>query len=228
VAGALGSAVGAGTIMVYAYGLLAAAMAAEFGWSRELVARNMTAFLLGSGIGTITLGWLISRFGIRGPAASMAGLFGVLFAAVALLPPSPLAHVALFLLIGILGSACTALPYSVAISGFFDQRRGLALGLVVAGSGVGSTLGPRIAQSLVTEHGWRTARSIKVVARGQGTCGLGRGPHHCTCIPSASDSCARVRPISPSPTIPSRAPFKERPINTFPGRHCDENFWFLL
>ncbi|HKS75016.1 MAG TPA: MFS transporter [Terriglobales bacterium] len=164
-AGSLGSAVGAGTIMVYAYGILAAAMGREFGWSRELLARNMTAFLVGSGIGTITLGWLISRFGIRGPSALMAGSFGLLFASVALTPASPATQVALFLVIGILGSAATALPYSVAISGFFDQRRGLALGLVVAGSGVGSALCPRVAQYLVAEHGWRTGfASIGIAA----------------------------------------------------------------
>lgn len=166
VAGALGSAVGAGTIMVYAYGILAAAMTAELGWSRELVARNMTAFLIGSGLGTITLGWLISRFGIRGPAASMAGAFGLLFAAVALLPAAPSAHVVVFLLIGILGSACTALPYSVAISGFFDKRRGLALGLVVVGSGVGATLAPRIAQYFVAGYGWRTGFATIGIAAG--------------------------------------------------------------
>lgn len=173
VAGAFGSAVGAGTIMVYTYGILAAAMGAEYGWSRALLARNMTAFLVGSGIGMITLGWLISRFGIRGPSALMAASFGMLFAAVALLPPLPSAHIAVFMLIGLTGSAASALPYSVAISGFFDKRRGLALGLVVAGSGVGATFGPTVAQHIVTEHGWRTGFiEIGIAAAVVAVCGL--------------------------------------------------------
>jgi MFS family permease len=161
----MGSAVGAGTIMVYTYGILAAAMGAEFSWDRNLLARNMTAFLVGSGVGTITLGWLISRYGIRKPAAIMAGSFGLLFAAIAWMPAAPLAMPVVFLLIGIAGAACTALPYSVAISGCFDARRGLALGLVVAGSGLGSAVGPRAAQYLVIEHGWRTGfASIGIAA----------------------------------------------------------------
>ncbi|HKR89326.1 MAG TPA: MFS transporter [Phenylobacterium sp.] len=155
VAGFLGSAVGAGTIMVYAYGILSAAMGEEFGWSRDTLSLNMTAFLVGSGLGTVFLGWLIAKLGIRRPAAVMAALFGLLFAAVALLPPQPSFFPALFLIIGLCGAACSALPYAVAISGFFDERRGLALGIVVAGSGAGSTFGPALAHYLVNNHGWR-------------------------------------------------------------------------
>lgn len=163
-AGVVGSTVGAGTIMVYTYGILGGAMGAEFGWSRDLVARNMTAFLIGSGTGTLVLGWLISRFGIRLPSALLAGMFGVLFALIAWAPPNPSLHVMTFLVIGFCGSAGTALPYAVAISGFFDEHRGLALGLVVAGSGVGSTFGPAIAQYLVVEHGWRAGFSVIGIA----------------------------------------------------------------
>ena len=155
VAGFLGSAVGAGTIMVYAYGILSAAMGEEFGWRRDTLSLNMTAFLVGSGLGTVFLGWLIAKLGIRRPAVVMAALFGLLFAAVPLLPPQPSFFPPLFLIIGLCGAACSALPYAVAISGFFDERRGLALGIVVAGSGAGSTFGPALAHHLVNEHGWR-------------------------------------------------------------------------
>ncbi|HJQ17202.1 MAG TPA: MFS transporter [Allosphingosinicella sp.] len=160
VAGFFGSAVGAGTIMVYVYGQLAVAMAAEFAWSREVIARNLTAFLIGSGVGTITLGWLISRLGIRRPAALMAGICGLLFASVPWLPRSFPILTATFLLIGFFGAACNPMPYSVAISGFFDKKRGLALGLVVAGAGAGATVGPRIAQYLLDEHGWRAGFAV--------------------------------------------------------------------
>lgn len=155
VAGSLGSALGAGTIMVYAYGILAVGMAGEFGWSREIVAANMTAFLIGSGLGTIILGSLIARFGIRLPAAVFAATFGALFAAVTVVPPQPLLFQLMFLVVGIGGAACTAMPYSVAISGFFDARRGLALGIVVAGSGFGATIFPLVAQAIVDDAGWR-------------------------------------------------------------------------
>lgn len=155
VAGFLGSALGAGTIMVYSYGILSVGIAAEFGWSREVLTANMTAFLVGSGLGTAALGWLIARYGIRGPSIVFTSIFGALFASVAWLPPEPWLFQCAFLILGIGGAACTAMPYAVAISGFFNTRRGLALGIVVAGSGLGSTLFPLVAQSVTTAWGWR-------------------------------------------------------------------------
>lgn len=155
VAGAVSAAAGAGTIMVYAYGILSVPLGAELGWSREILAANMTSFLIGSGLGGLILGWLISRYGIRLPSAILAGLFGLLFAGVAIMPHWPPLFLVVFLLIGIAGTACTALPYAVAISGFFDVRRGLALGIVVAGNGVGATLAPRVANFMVSNYGWR-------------------------------------------------------------------------
>lgn len=165
-AGSVGNAFGAGTIMVYAYGILAVSLGAEFGWDRTVLGANMTAFLIGSGLGSVTLGWLISRYGVRLPSAIMAGMFGILFALVIFLPPIQAAFLALFLLIGFGGAAGTAMPYAVAISGFFDARRGLALGIVVAGSGFGATFGPRLAQWLVDDFGWRTAFVVIGLAAG--------------------------------------------------------------
>lgn len=154
-AGLVGSAVGAGTIMVYAYGILSAGIGREFGWDRATLASNMSAFLLGSGFGTVTLGWLISKFGVRGPSAILAALFGVSFSAVAILPPEPLLFNALFFIVGLGGAACTPMPYAVSISGYFDARRGLALGIVVAGAGIGATIWPQVARFLADTMPWR-------------------------------------------------------------------------
>ena len=47
--------------------------------------------------------------------------------------------------------------YSRAISTWFDRRRGLALALVMAGTGAGSIILPALAQWLIDSHGWRAA-----------------------------------------------------------------------
>jgi len=154
-AGALANALGAGPIMVYGYGIIAEGMLADFGWSRADAASFFSAFLLGSGIGIITLGWMISRLGVRLPSAVLAATFGVAFTAVAFLPPSHALFWILFVVVGFGGAACTALPYAVTISGTFDKYRGLALGLVVAGSGIGAPLLPQAAGYLTAALGWQ-------------------------------------------------------------------------
>jgi predicted MFS family arabinose efflux permease len=56
---------------------------------------------------------------------------------------------------GFFGAAATALPYSVAIAGWFDRNRGLALALVVGGTGVSAMFISRYAYWLLTNFGWR-------------------------------------------------------------------------
>lgn len=47
------------------------------------------------------------------------------------------------------------MPYAVSISGYFDARRGLALGIVVAGAGIGATIWPQVARFLADTMPWR-------------------------------------------------------------------------
>ena len=48
-------------------------------------------------------------------------------------------------------------PYSKVISHWFDKRRGLALGLAMAGVGLGTLIMPSLAQALIATVGWRQA-----------------------------------------------------------------------
>ena len=154
-AGAFANAFPAGHMMVFAYGIMAEAMLAEFGWTRAATASFFSAFLIGSGIGTVVLGWLISRLGVRRPAATFALMFGAAFASVAVLPPNAALFWTIFLIVGITGTACTPMPYAVVISGTFDKHRGLALGIVVAGAGLTAPLFPQLARILTETIGWR-------------------------------------------------------------------------
>src|SRR3954470_19762185 len=125
--GTVSGTVNAGTVMVYAFGILTLGLMKEFGWSREVIASGFTAFLIGSGLGLAGLGWLISRYGIRAPSAVLAAVAGLSFLTVGVMPPSPILFATLLLLVGIGGAATTAFPFAVAVSGFFDAHRGLAL-----------------------------------------------------------------------------------------------------
>ena len=154
-AGSIGCAVGAGIVVLYVFPLFAQGFQQEFGWTRDTYANCLSIFLLSSGLGTVTLGISIRRFGVRRAASAYVLLFGAACAGVALLPPNPAAFYTLFVLIGLGGAAATALPYAVAVTGLFDKRRGLALGLVNAGAGLGATLAPRAARALLEQFGWR-------------------------------------------------------------------------
>jgi len=155
IAGALACAVGAGVLIGYMWGIFAESIAAEFRWDRSTAAFCLTCFLVATGFGTVSLGAAIARFGVRKSTAAYVGLFGASVAAVALLPNSPALFYLVFAVMGFAGAAATAMPYAVAITGWFDRRRGMALGIAVFGSGLGATLGPQFAHHVIYGYGWR-------------------------------------------------------------------------
>jgi predicted MFS family arabinose efflux permease len=59
--------------------------------------------------------------------------------------------------LGVVGSGTTPVGYSKVISHWFDNRRGIALALAMAGGSVGAFLMAPVAQALVTAVGWRHA-----------------------------------------------------------------------
>ena len=154
-AGAVGCAVGAGVLVIYTFGMFASAMATEFGWSRSVYANSLTIFLIASGTGSLVLGPLIDRFGVRRPCAALVTVFGLSVASLAFIPASPSLLYVIFGVIGLSGSAATAMPYAVAIRSLFDRDRGMALGLVNLGSGLGSAVAPFCASVVAGTVGWR-------------------------------------------------------------------------
>jgi len=161
-AGACACAVGAGIFAVYTWGIFSKAISTEFGWDRATLSLCLTCFLIATGFGTITLGQAIARYGVRVATLAYVAVFSLSLAVITVLPPLPWAYYAVFAVMGFAGSAATALPYAVAITGWFDRHRGLALGLMVFGSGFGAMLAPHFVTRLIGEFGWRA--SLLVVA----------------------------------------------------------------
>jgi MFS family permease len=155
VAGAMGAAVGSGVVVVFALGVFAKSIASEYGWSRSSVSLALTAFAITSGFGIFTLGMAIDRLGLRRVAIIYVALFGCAIATVPFVGPHLGLFIATFAIMGLFGSAATVMPYAVAVCAWFNQKRGLALGLVNAGTGVGAALLPLYSQFLLRNYGWR-------------------------------------------------------------------------
>jgi MFS family permease len=60
-------------------------------------------------------------------------------------------------MLGAAGAGTSHVPYLKVLSNWFDRRRGLALGLIMFGLGVGAIVVPPLAQHLITAFGWRGA-----------------------------------------------------------------------
>jgi MFS family permease len=156
-ASVVGLLVGNGPVMQFTFGTLLPSITKQFGWSRGLVSSAMVVGLWVTGLVTPLMGRLVDRFGIRAVALPAIALFSLAIASVALVPASPTAFTLLYALMGLGAAGQTPLIYAKAISLRFDRQRGIALGIAMAGVGLGAALVPQFTQAMITLVGWRGA-----------------------------------------------------------------------
>ncbi len=121
---------------------------------------GLTLGLLLGGLATPVVGILIDRWSIKRVTLGSITLFSTSFALLSLAPPNIAAFVAIYALSGLLASGQAPLPYAKAISGWFETSRGLALGIAMAGVGIGIAVMPQVAELLVNAFGWREAYAL--------------------------------------------------------------------
>jgi len=156
-ASVFGLLVGNGPVMQFTFGTMLPEVSRAFGWSRGAVSASIVIGLWMTGLATPVFGRLVDRFGIRPVALPAIAVFSVSTASVALVPASRAAFTCLYALMGLAAASQTPLIYAKAISARFDAQRGLALGVAMAGVGLGAALVPQFAQALITLLGWRGA-----------------------------------------------------------------------
>ena len=128
----------------------------EFGWLRADISMAYTMHTIGAGLGGLFWGGLSDRIG----ATKIAFIgTGAMSAGLAMLQwQNDLWSIyLLYFLIGAAGFACLFTPL-LALSGlWFNQRKGLAIGIVTAGGAIGQGIVPYLTQLMTTEFGWRDA-----------------------------------------------------------------------
>ncbi|HEV8715340.1 MAG TPA: MFS transporter [Candidatus Binatia bacterium] len=157
VASGVGLAMHYGPIIVPTFGVFLKPLSQEFGWSRAQISLAFSLSVLGVTLILPFIGRLVDRFGARRIILPSVLLFGLCILSLALLSAHLWHFYVVYLLMGVVASGTTPVPYSKVISRWFDQRRGLALGLAAGGSALSAAFMPSVAQALITAVGWRQA-----------------------------------------------------------------------
>src|ERR1700761_9215762 len=92
---------------------------------------------------------LADRWGVRRVMMPAIVLFAIAMGSLSLTPPSMLVFTTLMVIAGACGAGQGPIGYVKSISGWFDDKRGLALGIAVAGIGLGAALVPQYVQFIV-------------------------------------------------------------------------------
>jgi MFS family permease len=149
--------------IVYSFGAFFDSMAEDFG-----TGKGATAFMF-----SITTAWYFGLGLVSGKAADRFGPRPVLIVAavvlcVALVLTSRVPSIWLgYLTYGVgvgIAVACAYVPMVATVGGWFLRRRTAALGVAVAGIGVGTLVVAPLSERLIDGHGWRSAYLVLGVA----------------------------------------------------------------
>jgi len=149
--------VGSGAINVFAFAVFLKPVANDLGVGRGVLSSALLMSTLMTAIGCLAFGALFDRIRIRTTLLIAVTFYAASVGALSLLRPSLSIIYTLFGLSGFFGSGQTPLGYSKLIAQWFDKDRGLAMGIIQAGVGLGGIFVAQLARFLIGAFGWREA-----------------------------------------------------------------------
>jgi MFS family permease len=139
------------------FGVLLPSIQREYGWSVSEISAGMVILATVSLVASGFVGAAVDRFGARRIGLAGLILYHGAFALLATTGPSILNWWLLWLLVGIGFSGTTTTIWAPAVAGRFHASRGLAIAVMLCGTGLSMTVMPLVATILLEHLGWRGA-----------------------------------------------------------------------
>ncbi|MDQ3400797.1 MAG: MFS transporter [Chloroflexota bacterium] len=133
-------------------------MSDDLGWGRDLLGGGVAAGTLAGALVAPWVGRMVDRHGARA-MLTLGGLgLGASYIGLSLVPPSaPWLFYLAYGLGRLIDMAVILLGATVAVSAWFSEQRGRAIGLVLSGNPIGVLLLVPLVQLVILESGWRPA-----------------------------------------------------------------------
>jgi len=153
----IGLAFGYSVLVAAPFGAFILPMSKAFGWARGNIPFAMTVFNGCTIIMYPLIGYLADRFGVRTVMLPSILLFGLIMASFSLFS-GPIWQLYFgYALLAIMGVGIATHNYVRLIVAWFTAKRGLALGVSLAGVGLGLAVVPVLTQAIIDLAGWRVA-----------------------------------------------------------------------
>ena len=149
--------VGSGAINGFTFGIFLKPVANDLGVGRGVLSSALLMSTFMTAVGCLAFGALFDLIRIRTTLLLGVTFYAASVVALSLLRPSLAVIYALFGLSGLFGTGQTPLGYSKLIAEWFDRDRGLAMGIIQAGVGLGGIFVAQLARFLIGTFGWREA-----------------------------------------------------------------------
>lgn len=145
------------SVMLASVGLFMGPLGDEFGWSKTVLSAGVSIATITTAILGPFFGMLVDRYGTR--KLVLPGLIATIGAisAFSSITGAPWQWYLLWFLFGLVSVSIKSTAWTAAVVGVFDRSRGLALGLVLAGTAVSAIIVPPLGNWLIENVGWRMA-----------------------------------------------------------------------
>jgi MFS family permease len=143
-------------IPLASFGVFLPVLAAAFGWSRGAISVALSINMITGGIAGFWIGVLADRYGPRAVLGPTILLAGTGFALASTIGALWQFYLCIGVLVGI-GNSSIYVISAATIVRWFDEDRGLVLGLVLTGLNLGFAAGGPVSAVLIDGIGWRGA-----------------------------------------------------------------------
>lgn len=144
-----------GAIPSYALGLFVHPLEEAFGWSRASISAAITIYAAVGVLGAPAAGHVLDKVGSRRFALVGVTCISLLFASLAFITASIWSWWAVWFLLGLAGLGIKPAVWTKAVTSFFTAGRGVAIAVMLCGTGVATSVLPAISNKLIDSFGWR-------------------------------------------------------------------------
>ena len=144
-------------IIPYTFSLFLSPLHAAFGWKREAIGGTFALAAITVALVSPFIGLLLDRFSPKRIILPSILIFAIALASLSRLGPDIKQFYFTFFVLGLVANGTAQFAYTRTVLSWFRSRRGLAIAMLLTGSGVGSILIPPIVQWTIAHHGWRNA-----------------------------------------------------------------------
>ena len=153
----LGLAVNSNSAMLYAFGAMVVPLQHAFSWERADLQTAVSFLFLGSILGSQIVGWLNLRFGMKRVTVISLCALSVAYMGMTRLGPSIMQLYLMLLVVSVASMGSMYVTWTHLVNLWFERNRGLALALVLSGTGLAAMLVPSAVSAVIARWNWQAA-----------------------------------------------------------------------